>query len=356
MKLLYDHQIFLSQKYGGASRYFYELINRSAGLFDWEVTGKYSENIYAQALSVHKNFPLKFNFKGKYKIMNFINKNDTTRKLKNSRFDVIHSTLYESYLLKKKKAPLLITVHDMIHEIFPEYFDANDDYSIKKQNMILNADKINVNSIATKNDLLKFFPQVEQKITITYLACSSRIWEQTQKKENYILFTGQRASYKNFLNFISAVAPLLNKYDLKLMCTGNSFNAVESAKFNELEIHDRVFAKFAREDELEDLYAKALVFVFPSLYEGFGIPMLEAFSSGCPVIASNAGSLPEIGGDGAVYFDPYNIDDMRTTIENVLLSPALQNQMIQKGWERARMFSWEKCVNETAAVYCGLLK
>jgi len=136
----------------------------------------------------------------------------------------------------------------------------------------------------------------------------------------------------------------------------NSFTKNETALLKERGIEDKVSCKFAAEDEIEDLYARAIVFVFPSFYEGFGIPMLEAFSAGCPVIASNGGSLPEIGGDAAVYFDPRSVDNMRSTIENVLLSPALQKELTIKGTEQAKIFSWDRCVNGTVQVYKSLIR
>ena len=356
MKILYDYQIFSLQKYGGASRYFFELLNRSNGLFEYEVTGLYSENIYSKELNLHKDFPLRVRFRGKQRLINLINKNNSIKKITMGNYDIIHSTLYEPYILKKTEKPVIITVHDMIHETFPEYFGTNNPYSNNKRIMILGANKINVNSNNTKDNILKYFPQVEEKITVVYLACSVKLIDSYKEKEDYILFTGQRGGYKNFINFIEAVAPLLCKYNLRLLCTGNSFNKNEMTLLKEYGIEDRVSCAFAAEDEIEDLYAKAIVFVFPSLYEGFGIPILEAFSARCPVIASNCGSLPEIGGDAAVYFDPRSIDNMRSTIENVLLSPALQKELTIKGAEQAKRFSWDQCVNGTVQVYKGLLK
>ena len=355
MKILFDHQIFSSQKYGGASRYFFELMNGSDGLFDYDVTGLYSENIYSKSLNLHKDFPFRLKFRGKQRIINLINKNNSIKKMNAGNYDIIHSTLYEPYIIKKRKSPLIITVHDMIHEMFPEYFSINNTYSNYKKTMILKADKINVNSKTTKDDILRFFPQTEEKITVIYHAYSTRILDSDVGKENYILFTGQRGGYKNFINFVKAVSSLLCKYDLKLLCTGNPFDKAELDLLKEQGIENRVFCKFAAEEEIEEIYSKAIAFVFPSLYEGFGIPILEAFSSGCPVIASNTGSLPEIGSNAAMYFDPYSIDNMRSVIENVLTSPTLQKEMVQKGQEQARQFSWDRCVNETAKVYKSLL-
>ena len=118
-----------------------------------------------------------------------------------------------------------------------------------------------------------------------------------------------------------------------------------------LGISERALCKYASDEELLELYRKAFAFVFPSLYEGFGIPVLEAFASGCPAIISNTSSLSEIGGDAAVYFDPYSIMDMRNQIERVILSPSLREKMIEKGKIQLKNFSWEKCTEETMEVY-----
>jgi len=303
---------------------------------------------------LHKDFPIKTRFRGKQRIIDWINRNNANKKINVGDYDIIHSTLYEPYIIKKAKNPVVITVHDMIHEIFPEYFGVNDNYSIKKKVMIMEADKINVDSKTTKDDILKFFPEVEKKISVIYLGCSLKVLDTYKEKGDYILFTGQRGGYKNFINFIEAVAPLLCKYNLRLLCTGNPFSQNETALLKERGIEGKVSCIFAAEREIEDLYATAIIFVFPSLYEGFWIPLLEAFSVGCPVIASNGGALPEIGGDAAVYFDPNSVDNMRSTIENVLLSPSLQKELVIKGREQVKKFSWDRCVKETVQVYESL--
>jgi glycosyltransferase involved in cell wall biosynthesis len=356
MKILYDYQIFSLQKFGGASRYFYELMNHSQNLFDYEVTGLFSENIYSKALKVHKDFPLKFSFRGKSRMIDILNKLDSINRIKKECYDVIHSTLYEPYILQFRTKPLVVTVHDMIHELFPVYFPSDNIYSKNKKVMIQNADRINVNSETTKKDLLKFYPEVEEKITVIYHACSMNIQDGDKQKENYILFTGQRGGYKNFDNFIRAIAPLLVKYNLRLICTGHPFDKNETILLENLNIDDRTTCTFVSEKNIADLYAKAIAFVFPSLYEGFGIPVLEAFSVGCPAILSNTSSLPEIGGDAAIYFDPYSIEDIHSAIEKVILSHGLQKELCDKGKEQAKKFSWEKCTKETMQVYQHLQK
>jgi glycosyltransferase involved in cell wall biosynthesis len=186
---------------------------------------------------------------------------------------------------------------------------------------------------------------------VIYLGFSDKIVTEHKAKEKYLLFTGNRGGYKNFDLFIKAVAPLLKKYDLRLICTARPFDKKETDLIEYLDIGNSVICRLVSEEELIALYARATAFVFPSLYEGFGIPVLEAFAAGCPAILSNTSSLPEVGGNGAVYFDPYSIDDIRTAIERVITSETLQKELIEKGKEQVKNFSWEKCARETMNVY-----
>jgi glycosyltransferase involved in cell wall biosynthesis len=239
----------------------------------------------------------------------------------------------------------------MIHELFSQYF-SNDKITVtNKQHLIPQANAIIVVSENTRKDVLRFFPDLEEKIKVIYHGSSFQQLVGESKKENYILFTGERKNYKNFNTFVKAATPVLIKYDLRLICTGSPFDDEEKHLLGDLHISDRTICKFVSDQELVELYSNALAFVFPSLYEGFGIPVLEAFASQCPAVLSNTSSLPEIGGDAAVYFDPYSINDMRNQIERVICSPSLQKELVKKGIERVKLFSWEKCAKETMEVY-----
>jgi glycosyltransferase involved in cell wall biosynthesis len=351
------------QKIGGISRYFIELLKFNPMA---ELSLKYSDNIYLQdeyfkvyKILSYNDFLLPINFKGKgrfYRYYNRIfpggNKSITIKHLKRSEFDLFHPTYYDPYFTHYLKGkPFILTVHDMIHELFPQYF-LNDKVTVaNKQRLISQANTINANSEHTKKDILRFFPNLADKINVIHHAFSFPQLIGELKKENYILFTGERIRYKNFNTFIKAVAPLLIKYDLRLVCTGYPFSDEEKILLSDLHITDRTIHKFASDEELVELYSKALAFVFPSLYEGFGIPALEAFASQCPAILANTSSLPEIGGDAALYFDPYSIDDMRNQIERVICSSALREELVKKGKEQVKLFSWEKCARETMEVY-----
>lgn len=351
-KILYDHQIFINQKYGGISRYFYELIKNSQDLYLPEVSGAFFENEYLESLpKFNKNFPINTNFKGKHRIIKKLNLIASLQEISKSDFDVLHSTYYDLYYLKKIKKPLIITVHDMITEIFLRYFYANTE--IKNKRILMEkADKIIAVSQNTKNDILNIYPEIDDsKIKVIYHGNSFAISDNVYEKKNYILYVGTRWGYKNFDLFVNAVSSVLIKYDLNLICTGSPFTEEENALFKKSGIENKVINEFVSENELKKLYEEAICFVYPSLYEGFGIPILEAFASNCPCLLSNTSCFPEVAGDAAEYFDPQSIEDIRNAIEKVVSSTTMQNEMILKGKTKLQEYSWKKCAEEHAKVY-----
>ena len=372
MKVLYDHQIFNFARIGGVARYFTELLRYNPLA---ELSLKYSDTIYLQdqCFSKYKILPENhvydtflpgFNFKGKgflrRSYSKLFKKNNlalSIHSLKKNKFDIFHPTYYEPYFLQHLKGkPFVLTVHDMIHELFPHFFLDDKDTIPYKSLLIPQADIIIAVSENTKKDILQFFPELKtEKIRVVYHGSSFQQINDSVKKERFILFTGGRALHKNFTAFAEAIAPLLAKHNFHLLCAGHPFTHEEKLLLENLNIADRAVCNYVSDKKLVELYSKATVFVFPSLYEGFGIPILEAFACNCPAILSNTSSLPEIGGNAAVYFDPNSIEDMRHQIERVLISPSLQEEMMQKGKERFKLFSWKKCSEETMKVYKELL-
>ncbi len=363
MKVLFDHQCFAQQQYGGVSRYYYQLIKELNKLPDVEVelSLKYSNNFYInedKSFEVKKFFPNhKFYFKRT--ILDYVNRLSTIPNLKKEDYDIFHPTYYGTYFLKHLNAkPFIVTVYDSIHEKYPEIINSIDRTLEYKKEIISKANLILAISNSTKNDLINIYKIPAEKIEVVYLAASinknfSLSKEQLSLPEKYILFVGNRDFYKNFKNFIQAAAPLLKEQkDLFLISAGGGgFSNDEIKYFRSMQIENKVIYKIADDASLATLYSNALAFIFPTLYEGFGIPALEAMNCDCPVIMSNTSSLPEVGGDSAMYFEPNDIEDIKNKIEKVIFDKELRKELIEKGKIQRSKFSFEKTARETLEVY-----
>lgn len=368
MRILYDHQIFSAQKYGGVSRYHAELhqhLNNIEGI-GVEISLKYTENIYLNRLS---NYKLKntVHFSNKYLTylseifyskLNQIYSNECIRK---SNFDLLHPTYYDPYFLPKLKKPLIITVHDLIHERFADGISKRDKTIMFKELLSAKAIKILANSHSTKKDLINLIGVDSEKIIVTHLSGGFekplKILNKTEigLPEKYILFVGSRQWYKNFIRFFDAVTPLLiSDKTLKIVCTGSEFTKSEIQMFEKSGVRNQMVRYFCNEDDFYYVYNFAELFVFPSEYEGFGIPTLEAFSADCPVVLSNTSSMPEVGGDAVLYIDPYDVADIRSKIEQLLFDKDLRLKLIEKGRKQLEKFNWEKTAKETLKVYESL--
>ena len=355
MKILYDSQAFTGQKFGGISGYFNQLITHHQGLFDYSVSGKVSNNIYAGNFSSMKPFFDDRSFKGKLKLMKLINRSDDKKAIQKEDYDIFHPTYYEAATWPKNK-PSVITAHDFNSELLPQYF-SNHSITVFKHISFLKASKIICISENTRNDLLRLFPDVpEEKTELVYHALTwdplKPLPEEEKKKEPYILFTGVRSGYKNFERMVRSIAKVLVQYDLKLLCTGHPFTNTELSLFHSLGISDRITHYYAKDEkELQQLYQKALLFIYPSLYEGFGFPILEAFSAGCPVVLSNTSCFPEIAEDAGAFFDPNEEESICYTVERILGDSERRAVLQEKGYERLNDFSTEKMVQQTSEVY-----
>lgn len=368
MKILYDHQIFTNQVYGGISRYFYELMNQFSQNQDvkFEISLKYSNNHYLKNVNFtnHKTFFKDKNFKGKTHIIASINELHNKRLLIKHDFDVFHPTYYNPHFLKYiDDKPFVVTVYDMIHELYPELFSNKSNVAEWKKILTKKAKIILSISENTKKDLIEIYDIPENKVKVVYLANSlissnfltiDKLKEKYDISKPYLLYVGSRNSYKNFCMLLDVYSNHFSK-NFGLICFGgNAFNKVELEKIANIKNSYKVIQLSGSDILLASLYKHAFCFVFPSLYEGFGIPPLEAMSMGCPIIASNASSIPEVVDDAAILFDPHSKDELIDSIES-LYDGSKRNDLIKRGFEHEKKFSWEKMANETLDIYKSIL-
>lgn len=360
MKLLFDNQIFYSQNFGGISRYFCNLFTEFKNinpdisislpiLHHQNQHLKEVESLIEKSEST-KNFRLFRNYQKE-------NNNLLTKTINEQNYDILHATYYDVNLMKlKKDKPLVITIHDMIHEIYPEFFSLKDNVANYKKEMAMKADKIITVSENTKNDLLKFIKLDEKKIEVIPLASSFKNVVKKTNKSKYILYVGNRTIYKNFYFMVSSIVDILKEnVDLNLLCFGQDFSKKEIKFLENLGVQDKVKVIGKNDQDLINLYSNALAFIMPSYYEGFGIPILEAMSCGCPVIASNQSSIPEVAADSAFYFDAKDAKSIKYAVDKVISDEELRKNLAAKGYERNELFSWNKTANKTLQIYNSLL-
>ena len=222
------------------------------------------------------------------------------------------------------------------------------------------ADRIIAISKSTKKDILRLYPDIdEKKISVIYIGSNFKAGDTKERDERfpsrYVLFVGTRRIYKNYDSFFESMIPILEAdRNLHLVCIGGGkFTEQELARQKKYE--DRIHQMTVDDQTLCYAYSHALCFVFPSLYEGFGIPTLEAFACNCPVVLSNTSSMPEVGGNAVEYINPNDVNDMTQKIQNVLNDENLRVRMIEKGREQLKKFDWDEIAQQTIDCYKEVL-
>ncbi len=365
MRVAYDHQIFDWQEYGGISRYAFEIashISRMPGC-EAAVFAPFYINRYLQRC------PPQLQVKGRRiarvpgtgRIIHSINSLIVRPLLVRYRPDIVHETYYSPRGVAPRGAKVVLTVHDMIHELFPSEFSSADHTSEHKRAAVRRADHIICDSNNTRKDLIGLLGIPEEKISVVYLGFSlmpsigNESTDYSEKKP-FLLYVGGRRGYKNFENVLKAIAasPRLSE-GFDLVCFGGGpLTQDERALIDQLKL--RGVRQVGGDDSiLAGLYLGARALVYPSLYEGFGIPPLEAMSYGCPVVCSDVSSIPEVVGDAAETFDPYDVDSMRRAMELIVYDETMRQTLIERGRSQYKKFSWERCAQETLAVYGSVL-
>jgi glycosyltransferase involved in cell wall biosynthesis len=368
MKILFDPQIFYQQRFGGISRYYAEVISvlkTQPGVEAMLPLG-YNENFHAQELALSQESRM---MRSLFKTLASLNissrslqgkraKKLLDRAVQHFRFGLYVPTYYDtSFLQRISGKPFVLTVYDMIHELFPEYY-VTQSLTIVQDKLLLmeKAAKIIAISHSTKADIIRLYPQIPaSRIEVVHLASSISLDAATKPglPEKYVLFVGERANYKNFATLLTAMVPLLEQDPLLvLLCAGgNSFKEEEKVTMKRLGVEKQVMQLPFKENELANFYANACCFVFPSLYEGFGIPVLEAMRCGCPVVLGNHSSFTEVAGDAGVYADVRSADDLQNKIGLLLTNNTARHNFAAKGLVQAARFSWRTTAEQCLQVY-----
>jgi glycosyltransferase involved in cell wall biosynthesis len=367
MKISYDSQIFAWQRHGGISRYFYELATRISIMQGQKVKifcplhvndylGRENSGLLPRSIQIPV-FPLSG------RILRVINEQLSRFSVLNFCPDLIHETYYSTKPFFPSVKKRVITIHDMIHEKFPEHFSKFDPVRMEKASSAARADHIICVSESTKRDVIEILNVDPEKISVIHLASSLGVHLARGSgikldSRPFILYVGNRGGHKNFNGFLSAYASSIVKNSISIICFGGGgFSREELERARYLGVNSEHLMQISGDDHLlTDLYRAASLFIYPSKYEGFGIPLLEAMSFGCPVATSNVSSMPEVSSNAAVYFDPNDVGSICAGMEKVLQSNDLSKQFRLKGVERSALFSWDKCALQTLSIYedlCG---
>lgn len=379
MKVLYDHQAFTMQHFGGVSKCFCELLLHRPVDMDIDIAVKQTNNTHlidsklVEGL-IHptmdfQTFAKRFPFIAKHKIYQllntlslikgseFLNKEESIRKIKDNKYDVFHATFFDDYFLPYiGDKPFVITVHDMMPEIFPDYFRKPNPETKRKKDLCEKAAAVIAVSENTKKDLIRIMDIPEEKIHVVYHG-GPKVTEKFSLPlidGDYFLYVGQRDAYKNFHQTLLDFSLFHKRFpQVKLVCTGKPFMLIENTWIADLGLENNVVFIRPSDFELLNLYHYAIAFIYPSLYEGFGMPILEAFSCGCPVLLNKKSCFPEIAGDAAMYFESGQSGSNLTfeLMRNYLMTDKERKDIIEKGYTRLRKFSWKSSADKLAYIY-----
>lgn len=362
MKVFFDYQIFLLQKYGGISRYItklneylnYQNINS-------KIYSPISINEYLLLNKKNQINHFKFNkiFRFCTKAFNFYNNFFTSIYLEKFKPDIIHQTYYKQEYNFKHGTPVVITIYDLIHEKINQNFELSENGKWKKKS-IKKADHIICISKQTQDDLINFYNIDKKKTSVIHLGTDlalnklASISNNISEKKKFLLYVGERGRYKNFKNFIIAFS--LSSYlkkEFNIICCGSvNFSKEEKIFFKKNNLNFNTIKYIdATDSQLISLYKNATSLISPSIFEGFGLPVIEAISLGCPVIASNIKVYKEILGINAIYFDPINVDNIKAVLEKNLLSRIILNKLSITALDHSKNYTWDSCVKKTINVY-----
>lgn len=359
--ILLDNIIFDLQKIGGISNYWYNLLKSSIAnnnIFYFE--DKYSNKNYYKSLI---KLPEEYIIKNKSKIPLKIKRYLPVRNLDKS-FDIFHSSYYR---YAKGNIKNITTVHDFMYEKYLSKYNIKRlIHSSQKYQAIKHSDYIIGVSKNTLEDMLKYFPEFKnKKMQVIYHGIGDDFYPIKNKNNwikindyklyynSYFFYFGNRNGYKNFKLLVNAYSKVLNNNNVPklVVAGGGKFSKSEKVLLSEMGISSSIIKLDKLTNyELNNLYNHCTGFIYPSLYEGFGLPVLEAMRAGAPVICSNSSSIPEVAGEAAIYIDPHNVLELEKSLLE-LLNNSTRKDMINLGYEQSKIFHWGKTYKETLEIY-----
>lgn len=379
MKILYDYQAFDIQRSGGVSNVFSLLVDEVKKKAEIGIGFASTNNIYmlSQGYPSEERTLSRLINDGKISPDTGINDIDwkkvnkiySQKAIQRGDYDVFHPTHYNPYFIElmPKNKPYVITIHDLAFEKLRDYIQYNeqmclDDFD-NRRDVMMYAKKIVAISNATKRDIMDIYKIPENKIEVVYNAY--RELPENYEYNNpftfpYILYVGTRQgplNYKCFIPFFNQLVPFMKEHkDFKLICTGQKFTKFELDMFRQYGLENRVENHYLNEDGLNNLYHHAFCFVFPSEFEGFGLPILEAYKNDCPALLNDIPVFHEVAGDCGQYFDITDGKSLNEKLEWLFnISDGERNALIQKQKERLPLFTAEKMADGYINIYKSII-
>ncbi|MDX2098477.1 MAG: glycosyltransferase family 1 protein [Leptolyngbyaceae cyanobacterium bins.59] len=365
MRILYDGQIYGNLNATGITRYFYHLIQELPSDFLPTLLAINPQAIYPThpRLKIYRysdGFSGGLGARLSYRFSKYYFRLASAL----SRPQILHPIYYSrltQQAMNQRSCPLVITIYDLIHEQFAQQLDPEGYVASFKQRAVEAADRILCISENTRQDLIRFYPIAETKAITTLLATELDLSLITGSDpvpdRPYYLQVGSRAFYKNFDRLLEAFAKAVSVHpDLALCVVGAPLSEAEQRRIAELQLTDHIeFYGSVDDRHLAKLYHHSLALVYPSLYEGFGIPPLEAMACETAVIAARSSSIPEVVGDAAWLFDPLSVVELADRLIALVDHPTERDRLIERGKERVKQFSWKKMADQTVELYRSLL-
>lgn len=365
MKLLYDYAIFSMQRMGGVSRVMSEVISRALAAEDLDAHVWGGLHAHAGLQRIKRSFPERVHAwsvpqqLARYRLLAPLNRRFFPSAARRGRPALCHYTFFETSTLPKETKKIF-TVHDLIHERYGEHYPANDRQRSLRQKALAEADAIICVSDNTRRDLEEFYAVGDIPVIVAYNGNSlAGVTPQPIHRDRpFWLCVGTRGAWhKNVDVLWQALAQASAIEDHELVHFGGGpLTSSELRRIHELGLTNRVHQIEGSDTLLAGHYAAAQGLIFPSRYEGFGMPLVEAMSQGCPVIASSALPMPEIVADAGLFFDPDSPEALCKIMVQLHSDNTLCRSLVERGYKRAQHFSWDKSCAQVLNLYRQMLQ